>query len=377
MPDPFLDLPTRLRQIRSEIRDEYLQPHDRPWVVGFSGGKDSTLLLQLVLDTLLQIAPEARRRAVWVLSNDTLVESPVFQASVNVALDRVRQGVAALNLPLRVVQTHPDDDATFWVNLLGKGYPAPNRNFRWCTDRMKIRPTTRFIHERIDEAGEVVLLLGVRKSESSNRAGRINAYSEKSNHARLNPHNDIKGCLIYRPIVDLVDEDVWQVLLASRPPWGGSHRDLVTLYRNAKGGECPFVLEKDDAPSCGSNSARFGCWTCTVVDKDNSINGLIDAGFENLEPLADYRERLKQVSNEPACRSKIRRNGQPGLGPLTLDARRMLLEELLQVQGECGLPLITTHEIRLIKDWWNRDESETVIRDMERLVKLTIKETVP
>ena len=63
-----------------------------------------------------------------------------------------------------------------------------------------------------------------------------------------------------------------------RAPWGGTHRNLITLYRNAGGGECPLVLSKEDAPSCGTTSPRFGCWTCTVVAKDRSMRGLIASG---------------------------------------------------------------------------------------------------
>jgi DNA sulfur modification protein DndC len=305
------------------------------------------------------------------LSNDTLVESPVYQAWVDAAVERVGEGVSALNLPVRVMKTHPDEDSTFWVNLLGRGYPAPNRTFRWCTDRMKIRPTTRFIHEQVDKAGEVIILLGVRKAESDARSGRINGYLRRADSKRLYPHDDLRGCFIFSPLVDLSDEDVWHILLNSRPPWGGDYRDLVTLYRNGTGGECPFVIGPQDAPSCGTTSARFGCWTCTVVEKDNSIAGLIDAGFEYLEPLAEFRERLKGVSADPDYRSKVRRNGQPGLGPLTFEARKMLLEELLAIQGATSLPLISPHEVRLIKDQWNRDESEIMVREMDQLVQIS------
>lgn len=364
------DLPERLRSIRREVREEYLAPHDRPWVVGFSAGKDSTLLLQLTLEAILSVSPDLRRRPVHVLSNDTLVESPVYSAWVRETLTHVANGVDALGLPVKVAITHPDDDSTFWVNLLGRGYPAPNRSFRWCTDRMKIRPTTNFIKDQIDESGEVILLLGVRKAESSNRAGRIGEYTRKAGNTRLNPHNDIRGCLIFRPIVDLTDDDVWQVLMSSRPPWGGDHRQLWTLYRNGNGGECPFVVGSDDTPSCGTTSARFGCWTCTVVEKDNSLAGLIDAGFEHLEPLADFRERIKAVSADPEHRSKIRRTGKPGLGPLTLAARNMLLDELLAMQRGTNLPLITPHEVRLIKDQWRKDEADAVIREVDRIVHI-------
>jgi DNA sulfur modification protein DndC len=130
------------------------------------------------------------------------------------------------------------------------------------------------------------------------------------------------------------------------------------------------VVSEADSPSCGSTSARFGCWTCTVVEKDSSLNGLIDSGFEYLEPLSSFRERLKTVSDTPEFRSKVRRNGQPGLGPLTLEARRILLNELLQIQSVTKMQLITDHEVRLIRDWWGRDETTTVLREMERLSQL-------
>jgi DNA sulfur modification protein DndC len=363
-------LPARLRSLRRAIREEYLRPHKLPWIVGFSGGKDSTLLLQVVVESILTISPDDRTRPIYVLSNDTLVESPVYQSQVCASLARIRDGVSALGLPIEVVQTNPDEEWTFWVNLLGRGYPAPNRNFRWCTDRMKIRPTTRFIREKVNENGEVILLLGVRKAESIARAQRIVGYEAKEQKGELSPHNDVKGCFIFRPIADLSNEDVWHFLLNVEAPWGGNHRELVTLYRNARGGECPFVVSEADSPSCGSTSARFGCWTCTVVEKDSSLNGLIDSGFEYLEPLSSFRERLKTVSDTPEFRSKVRRNGQPGLGPLTLEARRILLNELLQIQSVTKMQLITDHEVRLIRDWWGRDETTTVLREMERLSQL-------
>lgn len=366
-------LPSRLREIRAVIRDEYLQPHGKPWIVGYSGGKDSTLLVHLVVETLLHVAPDERRRSVYILSNDTLVESPVYQDWVNQSLKQLREGLSALRLPVEVVQTRPDEEWTFWVNLLGRGYPAPNRMFRWCTDKMKIRPTTQFMRERISASGEVILLLGVRRAESAARAQRIDLHSETAvQGGRLHPHTDVKGCFIFRPLIDLSDTDVWHILLNGRSPWGGEYRKLVTLYRNAQGGECPFVVTDNDAPSCGSTSGRFGCWTCTVVQKDNSISGLIDAGFDFLEPLAEFRERIKAVSENPDHRSKIRRNGQPGLGPLTVEARQMLLRELLQIQDETGLSLISEHEVRLIKDWWGRDETTAILREADRLIQLTV-----
>lgn len=353
----------KIKAIRRELRDEYLQPHDHPWMIGFSGGKDSTLLLHFVLEAIQDVAPDDRRRPVYIVSNNTLVESPVFQDFVDRLLEKLEQSLEGLNVPLKVVRTHPVPEESFWVNLLGKGYPAPNRTFRWCTDRMKIRPTSRFIREIVVDSGEAILLLGVRRAESAMRAGNI-ARHEDGDGARLSPHADHRGVWIFSPIKELTDEEVWITLLNSRPPWGGSYAELVRLYKDGGGGECPFVMTTGDAPSCGTSSARFGCWTCTVVDKDKSLAAMIDAGHEHLEPLAEFRNRLKKISETPACRSKIRRNGQPGLGPFTLEARRMLLDELLALQTQTGQPLISDHEVRLIREQWEKDKTTSLVREL-------------
>ena len=356
----------KLRGIRQELRAEYLQPHDKPWMIGFSGGKDSTLLAHLVLECLMSVAPDERKRRVFIVSNDTLVESPIFQSFVDRLLGQLSDGVAALRLPVEVIKTHPLIEESFWVNLLGKGYPAPNRTFRWCTDRMKIRPTSRFIRQIVSEKGEAILLLGVRRSESAARSANI-AKHEATSEGSLSPHADHKGVWVFSPIKDLTTDEVWITLLNSRPPWGGSYRDIVALYKSAQGTECPFVMSANDAPSCGSNSARFGCWTCTVVEKDNSLESLIAAGNEHLEPLAEFRRRLREVSENPDCRSKTRRNGQPGLGPIIVPIRAQLLEELLSIQTVVGLPLISEVEVRLIRDQWGKDQAEEAWRDLDRL----------
>ncbi len=365
--DAVARLVRQLDFIRAELRAEYLLPHTKPWIIGFSGGKDSTLVLQLVLEMLLRLPPSERKRPIHVLSNDTLVESPVVQAFVNRTLERVRDAMEGLRLPVTVVVTHPDPDHTFWVNLLGRGYPAPSRGFRWCTDRMKIQPTSRYIRTQVSEAGEVILLLGVRRAESANRANTMARYD---NGERLNDHNDLKGCKVFRPIVEMSTDDVWLALMQSRPPWGGSHRELVTLYRNAQGGECPFVVDADDAPSCGSSSARFGCWTCTVVDKDKSLQAFVDAGFEHLEPLVEFRNRIKDLSRQPEYRMMERRNGAPGLGPFTVEARRMLFDELRAVEAAVELPLLSEAEARRIQEIWADDAVRGALRRANRLLEI-------
>ena len=354
----------KLDAARQDLLAEYRADHDYPWIIGFSGGKDSTLVAQLVFEMLLDLPPSERKRDVHIVANDTLVEAPLIARHLDATLERMRGVVPGLRLPMTVNKTTPKGDQTFWVNLIGRGYPSPSRSFRWCTDRMKIQPTSHFIRSVVDASGQAILLLGVRRQESATRAMSVARYS---NGERLNPHNTLPGCLVFRPIVEFTTDEVWQLLLQRRPPWGGSHRQLVTLYRNAQGGECPLVLDKDDAPSCGTSSSRFGCWTCTVVVKDHSMEGFIESGSSHLEPLIDFRDRLAKLRSDPDKRMARRRSGNVSHladgslipGPFTFEARREILTELLVVQDKVGEPLISEQEITEIKRIWAEDAART------------------
>lgn len=358
-------LAEKIEAVKREIKEEYRAEHAKPWIIGFSGGKDSTLVLHLVVEALLELPWSERKRDVHVVANDTLVESPIVQDFVDVTLARLDTGLRDLHLPCTVNRTVPLVDQTFWVNVIGRGYPSPTRFFRWCTDRMKIRPTTNFIKTMVSESGEVILLLGVRRSESAARAASAKKYD---NGGRLNSHNDIPGCLVFRPILELDTEDVWEYLMSHPTPWGGDHKALVKLYRDAMGGECPVVIDPDAQPSCGSSSIRFGCWTCTVVDKDKSFRNQVDKGFEHLIPMAEFRDWLKVFCYEPQNRMAVRRNGQAGVGPLTFAAREDVLKRLLAMQEEVQISLISDAEVNRCKAIWDDDKSTNAMRKVDRLI---------
>jgi DNA sulfur modification protein DndC len=365
--DPQDTISTKIAHAKDAIKDEYRAPHKRPWIIGFSGGKDSTLVLHLVVESLMEIPWSERVRPVHVVANDTLVESPIVQSYVDGILGNLQDSLDGLQLPFKVTKTTPAVEQTFWVNLIGRGYPAPTRMFRWCTDRMKIRPTTDFVRNEVAIEGEVILLLGVRRSESAARAATAKRYD---NGGRLNSHNDIPGCLVFRPILEMSTEEVWEYLMAVPAPWGGNHQALVKLYRDAMGGECPVVLDPDAQPSCGSSSVRFGCWTCTVVDKDKSFRNQIDKGFEHLVPMATFRDWLKTFCYEEPNRMKQRRNGQEGIGPLTFEARAEVLSRLLDLQREVEVRLISESEIKAIQSIWDNDKSTHLMRKADRLLAM-------
>lgn len=333
-----------------------------PWIVGFSGGKDSTLVAQLVFEAVKQVRPKNRTREVYFVSNDTLVESPFVTGHVKEQFQLIGETADCFSLPIKTVVTKPDIDQTFWTLLIGKGYPCPNQKMRWCTDRLKIKPTSKFILDNVSRCGAAIIVLGVRKDESSTRKRSIEKHKEDS-EGYLSKHTTLKGAYIYRPISEVLTSDVWHFLAYNDPPWGGTHENLIRMYKEADAGECPLVLSKDEAPGCGTNSSRFGCWVCTVVTKDKSLQGFVLSGKRQYQVLIDFRDWLQEIRNNPDYRQARRRNGQLTFmssgkiigGPFTIEARREILERLLCVQEEYGTPLITEEEISIIKQLWAQD----------------------
>jgi len=348
-----------LQHIENEIIDQYLYDDNnlRPWIIGFSGGKDSTMMLQLVWNALKKIEHSSLKRRVYIVTNDTLVENPKIVKFIGHTLKRIQEAANLQNLPITVHETRPKVDDTFWVRLIGLGYPAPNKFYRWCTDRLKINPTTRFILDRVAENQEAIVLLGTRSSESSTRAASIKKFEIKGK--RLQKHV-LPNVSVFSPIREVETNEVWQYLNQVPPPWGGSHKELVTLYRNANSGDCPLVID-ETTPSCGNS--RFGCWVCTVVAKDKSMEGLVDNGADWMSVLLDLRNFLVETRDNPLkYRQKEKRNGQTvdkHWGPYKFDTRVEILLRLLRAQKGIasaeGVELITHQEMVLIQYHWFRD----------------------
>jgi DNA sulfur modification protein DndC len=347
-----------IEHIINEIIDQYLYDEsERPWIVGFSGGKDSTMLLQLVWIAIAKIDPIVRTRRVYVVCNDTMVENPRIVKFIRKTLDKIQKNANLKDIPITVHETMPRLEDSFWVRLIGLGYPAPNRFVRWCTERLKINPTTKFITEKVNENGEAIILLGTRSAESTNRAASMKRHEIKGQ--RLRKHQ-LPNTFVYAPIKDIATNELWQYLNQVPPPWGGTHKELVTLYRNANAGDCPLVID-ETTPSCGNS--RFGCWVCTVVNKDKSMEGLIDSGEDWMQPLADIRNFLIETRDNPEkWRERHRRDGsiKEGIwGPYKFETRVEILKRILKaqllIQESEGIELITHQEMVLIQYHWFRD----------------------
>ena len=344
------------------------QSDSRPWIIGYSGGKDSTVVVHLAYEMLHRLDPKDRKKDVYIVSSDTLVENPLIKIYLDEMLQKLREAAEKDRLPLHVVKVTPRPDNSFWANVIGRGFPTPRTNgtFRWCTDRLKIAPSGVFIEKIIKEQKtEVVVLLGVRKAESAARKKRIEG--RELVDRLLNRHETIKDAYVYPAIVDLSTDDVWDILMSNnrKNAWGGNNSKLIELYAGADSGECPFAgfsSKESQQQSCGQS--RFGCWVCTVVKEDKSLNGFIRSGHRELIPLAEFRRWLMEIRDIGTYREKKRRDGTVyrtanndlGYGPFNWEARKMILRRLLETQKTINYELITEDELRAIDRIWDEEK---------------------
>ena len=382
-----------IEDIYDEMRQVYLNDK-RPWIIGYSGGKDSTVVVQLAFQMLMDLPKEQQHKPIYIVSSDTLIENPLILEYLQKNIDLINKSAKNLELPIEAHLVAPEPNNTFWTNIIGRGYPTPKSiQYRWCTEKLKIRPSNKFILEQL-KSREVVILLGVRKAESFARKRRIE--NRQIDGYLLTPHATLRNknniAYVYNPIVDLTTDDVWDILKSTYPggnedaitPWGSNNMELAVLY--AKGStqsndndsedtECPFTTSAENTNSCGNS--RFGCWICTVVKEDKSLNGFIHHE-QWLAPLRDFRTWLIDIRGKEEYRKKHRRNGSVhktkdgriAFGPFNFEGRKLILTELLKLQLKIqqeiqnhntsfaneNLELITLEELKAIDEIWDAEE---------------------
>lgn len=363
----------KVNGLMETIRNLYLAD-DIPWVVGYSGGKDSTATLQLIWLAIRELPFEKRRKRIHIINTDTLVESPVVSKWVEQSLKKMWTVAKEQGLPFETHRLTPAYNNTFWTNLIGKGYPFPRLKYRWCTDRLKIRPVNDFIKNKIAEHGEIILAIGTRKAESARRARTMAYYEKKRVRELLSPNETLANELVFSPLEDWTNDDVWVFLMQYKNPWGTPNSDLLTLYRGATAdNECPLMHEKN-LPSCGKS--RFGCWVCTMVEKDKSMEAMIANDYEKewMTPLLEFRNEFGNPIGDRERRSFRRMNGklqgsygQLYHGPYKKEIREKWLTKLLTIQKtiqETGpeefkdYNLITIEELREIRRIWVFEKHE-------------------
>ena len=355
------------------IQNLYLAD-DIPWMIGYSGGKDSTAAVQLVWLAIERLPVEKRKKRITVMNTDTLVESPVVSKWVERSLEAMKDEAAKKNLPFAPERLTPKLDDTFWVNLIGRGYPFPRMKFRWCTARLKIDPVNTFIKEKIAEHGEVILVLGTRKQESTRRNRTMTNLEKKRVRELLSPNPTLANELVFSPMEAWTDDEVWAFLMQYKNPWGYSNMDLLTMYRGATAdNECPLQIDQS-TPTCGKS--RFGCWVCTMVEKDKSMEAMIanDQEKEWMGALLDFRNEFGNEEGDRKRRGfrRMKGNLQGNYGklfhgPYKKEVREQWLEKLLNIQLDINtngpeefsdLELITIPELKTIRRIWVNEKHE-------------------
>ena len=376
---PMNNLAELIKHATADIQELYLQD-SIPWIVGVSWGKDSSCVLQLVWKAIAALPQEKRTKTVHVISTDTQIEDPIFATWVHKSTQTLKAGIKKYQMPFKVHLLKPEIKDSFWVCLLGHGYAAPRHKFRWCTPRLKIAPSDRFIKEIVSRYGESIMVLGVRRDESSTRKANIDKHAEKAIRENLTPSSSLPNSLIYTPIVDWTTNDVWMYLLQVPNPWGGDNQELFTLYRGATADtECPMVM--DTSNTCAGS--RFGCWTCTMVTENKSLTARVenDEQYQWLEPLLEYRNLLA-VKNDRDRREFCFKGNKVKLYELSISAtttveaapgkytkqwRELLLKKLLETQVKIqqqapaeyqDLQLISTAELSEIRSIWLQEKHE-------------------
>jgi DNA sulfur modification protein DndC len=367
---------TFAEEIISEIQELY-RSDSIPWIIGYSGGKDSTASLQLIWKAVAGLPAEHRIKDIHVISTDTLVENPVIATWVDSSLKQMKVEADVQGLPIHPHRLTPEIENRFWVNLIGKGYPAPRSRFRWCTDRLKISASTKFIQELSEANNEAILVLGQRRGESNARDKVMDQYNG-STRKRLSRNKDPKlsRVWVYLPIETWTSDDVWMYIITDENPWGIDNQQLFNIYRGATpDAECPVVVDKS-TPSCGDS--RFGCYVCTMVSQDKSMQAMIQNDDQKswMQPILDFRNNFLSI-NDWEVRDFQRMNGRVKLmgvespelihGPYLQGYRSKLLEELLRTQkviqeakvpGHSQIELISIEELDAIRRIWVEEKGE-------------------
>lgn len=364
-----------IREVIERIKGLY-QEDMIPWICGYSGGKDSTAVVQLVWTAISELPAEKRKKPVHIINTDTLVESPVVALWAAQSLQKMRETAEKEDLPILPHRLTPVTENTFWVSLIGRGYPFPKKNFRWCTSRLKIDPSNRFIKEILDAESEAILVLGTRKAESASRRAVMESYEKKQYRAYLSPNGSFPNSYVFSPIENWSNDNVWQYIVQYPNPWGHSNKDLLAMYSGASAdGECPLVLDTS-TPSCGNS--RFGCWVCTMVAQDKSMAAMIKNDEEKawMLPMLNFRDNVIVANwDEDRKRRDFRRidgrltyrNNKLVHGPYNQETRANFLRELLRTEKivhQIGpeevkdTPLITMDELRVIRRIWLDEKHE-------------------
>ncbi len=337
-----------------EERIEYIRTQFKQFpetvYIGFSGGKDSSAVVKLLYTATRNHLINAPRFV--VVYCNTGVENPIVDRFAKETLTALAKEAQTEGLSFACKVIEPELDQSFFVRIIGRGYPPPTNTFRWCTKDTRIRPFRNFLKSR---GPGTLIAIGTRRGESHQRdrslSKSVNLQAETEFYQKQ--REGFSNAVLFTPIIDFDVGDVWETLVELQFPKSIRVNTLAKIYKDGSG-ECPTVRDFKDKPC---SKARFGCWTCTVVRRDRSAERMIEEGHSELVPYSAFRQWLIDIRNDPQYRCRGRRNGTPGLGPFNLKARRLILRKLEQLEQETGQTILTEQQRVRIQELWNIDRA--------------------
>lgn len=318
----------------------------REWVIGYSGGKDSTATLKVFLSAARRAG--IQNEPISVVYCDTGVENPELDFFAKAALRRLADELPHDFPRCRVEVLRAPVSERFFVRVIGRGYAPPSNRFRWCTKGLRILPVERYLKSK---GGDAVVVLCLRYGESVQRDRSLQGHSGSDLLWQKQREGATRDLLL--PVIDFGLESVWLAAQGLDYPKAIDTLGLEELYRGASE-ECPMV-RSPISPPCASG--RFGCWTCTVVRRDRSTENMIRKGKTWLAPYLEFRDWLQKFREEKSLRWPTRRNGVAGPGPFTLQGRKQILRRLQLLEAEIDRELLSHDELHRIGALWDQDRA--------------------
>lgn len=306
------------------IIEHYYRNEERPFQVGYSGGKDSTLVLQLVCE----VADKNEwKNPVFVGYNKTGLEPIGKFERINKQLERMRK------VGINAGCSEPALKNRFWCMICGRGYSTPAFSLRYCTTCLKLQPNERYFTKVAKESPSrgCLVIDGTRKEESKQRTKRLTEQGAPFGLVRLRKQLNIESL---SPIADVKTAEVWEYLESVGTFfWGGTIAELKGEYQN--------------------DYARDGCWVCPFLTKEKELR------FRCNESQIKIRNFLYAINNDVAKRRIVSNPRQEARvkegiasGRFVLEARKEIFNFIMSEQLRTGYIYIYPDEEEYIKLCW-------------------------
>lgn len=367
-PSSMKDLDIKLSNSKEILKFYYLND-ERPLCVAYSGGKDSTALVFILLDLLQELKKTGKLyKKTYIINSNTLAELPPLLGHLHNTLNSLAEFE---DLFVEVHEVTPLDKHTLNVQLLGVGMPPPSRQFRWCTSKLKVWPIERRLKELFSD-GKFISVVGSRRDESIDRKNRIEKQSITNSHLKINDRFENADNLY--PIEYWNTKNIWEYLFRQDNQIININF-LWNLYSDASSKdakECSFAGaggKHIDEGNIGCGQSRFGCWQCYVVrDNDKSLDGLMQSGYDNIERYKEYREKYwnytqlgwektrdvysHRTQQREFFDQKYNRDEMTKPKGILLSIRKKFFVEMLKLNEKLPDEIITADEIHLIQKRW-------------------------